>query len=147
MYRCRLCESPDLTKFLDLGFTPPADDFISESRINDPEIYYPLHVVCCDKWNFIQLNHVVDPVILYQNDYPYEASITRTGAAHFDEFAGDVVENFSLKKDDLVIDVGSNVGVLLNSFKKRDMRVLGVDPAENIADIANKNGIETIADF
>jgi len=147
MYSCRLCDSPDLTEFLDLGFTPPADDFISKARLHEPETHYPLRVVRCDKCNFIQLNHVVDPVILYQNDYPYEASITRTGVAHFDEFASDVVQRFGLQEDDLVVDIGSNVGVLLNGFKKRNLRVLGVDPATNIARIANKNGIETITDF
>jgi len=136
-----------LSQFLDLGHTPPADDFLTEKRLSEPEIHYPLQVVCCDACNFIQLNHVVAPEVLYQNDYPYEASITKTGVAHFDEFANDIVEKFGMCSDDLAIDIGSNVGVLLASFQKRNVKVLGVDPAENIASIANNNGIETITDF
>ena len=147
MLKCRLCSHTKLSPFLDLGHTPPADDFLIEERTRNPEIYYPLQVVCCDNCNFIQLNYVVAPEILYQNDYPYESSITKTGAAHFDEFASDVVKKLNLSVDDLVIDIGSNVGVLLTGFKKRKVRVLGVDPAPNIANIANKNGIETLPDF
>lgn len=136
-----------MSQFLDLGHTPPADDFLVEKRLSDSEIHYPLQVVRCDQCNFIQLSYVVKPEILYQNDYPYEASITKTGVAHFDEFAGDIVEKFGMVSEDLAIDIGSNVGVLLASLKKRNVRILGVDPAANIAEIANKNGIETLPEF
>ena len=147
MTSCRLCNSNSLFRFLDLGHTPPADDFLGNDRLSHPEIFYPLQVVRCDECSHIQLNHVVAPEILYQNDYPYEASITKTGSEHFDEFASDIVKKLSMSSDELVIDIGSNVGVLLTSFKSRNIRVLGVDPAENIANIAVKNGIETIPDF
>ena len=147
MTKCRLCGGSSLFPFLDLGHTPPADNFLGNERLSQPEIYYPLQVVRCDECNFIQLDHVVAPEILYQNDYPYEASITRTGAEHFDEFAASIVKMLSMTSDDLAIDIGSNVGVLLSGFKNRNVRVLGVDPAENIAKIAAENSIETIPDF
>ena len=147
MLKCRLCGGRNLSQFLDLGHTPPADDFLVEKRLSDSEIHDPLQVVRCDQCNFIQLSYVVKPEILYQNDYPYEASSTKTGVAHFDEFAGDIVEKFGMVSEDLAIDIGSNVGVLLASFKKRNVRILGVDPAANIAEIANKNGIETLPEF
>ena len=91
MLKCRLCDCDKLTRFLDLGHTPPADDFLTEERVFEPECYYPLQVVRCDECHFIQLNHVIAPEILYQNDYPYESSITKTGTAHFDEFADDLI--------------------------------------------------------
>ncbi len=147
MSNCRLCGYPQLTHFLDLGFTPPADQFLSKEQLDEPEINYPLRVVRCDKCMFAQLSYVVPPEILYKKDYPYESSITSTGRTHFDAFAKSVVESFNIIKDDLVIDIGSNVGVLLSGFKKRGCEVLGFDPAENIALIAQKNGIPTIPTF
>jgi len=144
---CRLCESENLTMFLDLGFTPPADRFVKTAQLDDPETYYPLKVVRCDHCMFIQLSHVVPPEILYQEDYPYEASTTKTGRKHFAAFAQDAIESFGLVKNDLAVDIGSNVGVLLKGFKDRGCRVLGVDPAENIAAIAEKNGIPTLPVF
>ena len=144
---CRLCGYPRMTQFLDLGFTPPADQFIKQEKLNAPETYYPLKVVCCDKCMFVQLNYVVPAEILFQNDYPYESSTTKTGRQHFDDFAKSVVDYYNLKKGDFVIDIGSNVGVLLKGFKNRRCKVLGIDPAKNIVHIAEKNGIPTISEF
>ncbi|MBF0357210.1 MAG: class I SAM-dependent methyltransferase [Magnetococcales bacterium] len=144
---CRLCKSNDLTLFLDLGHTALADRFMRVEQLIEPEITYPLRVVRCNSCFFCQLDHAVDPKILYQEDYPYESSTTQTGRTHFSNFAKSIVERFSIEKGKLVIDIGSNVGVLLNGFKQQGMQVLGVDPAENIAEIANKNGIPTETDF
>jgi len=147
MIKCRLCSGELSNPFLDLGFTPPADGFIRAEHLNLPETHFPLRVVSCKSCGFVQLDHVVDPTLLYQNDYPYESSMTKTGLSHFDSFAAGVCDAFGLNSDDLVIDIGSNVGVLLDGFKRRGCRVLGVDPAKNIAAIAEHNGIPTIGDF
>jgi len=144
---CRTCGSSQLYEFLDLGFTPPADRFLREDQLLEPEVHYPLAVLMCEQCGLAQLNHVVSPELLYQQDYPYEASITRTGREHWAEFAQSTKEQFNLGADDLVIDVGSNVGVLLEAFKNAGTRVLGVEPAGNIAAIARKHGIETLNDF
>jgi 2-polyprenyl-3-methyl-5-hydroxy-6-metoxy-1,4-benzoquinol methylase len=144
---CRLCGSEDLPVFLDLGYTPPADDFLRPERLKEPETHYPLRVASCGECGFVQLDHVVDPVILYQNEYPYESSMTRTGVAHFQAFADAVVDGFGFVEGGLAVDVGSNVGVLLSGFKRRGMRVRGIEPAGNIAAIANGNGIPTLPEF
>lgn len=133
--------------FLDLGFTPPADQFLRKDQINEPETYYPLRVVSCRDCGLIQLSHVVSPEVLYRHDYPYESSITMTGRLHWAEFAKSVTKRFALSLNDLVIDIGSNVGVLLEEFKSNGTRVLGVDPASNIVRIAEKRGIETMCEF
>jgi len=147
MVNCRLCGSDSLSEFLDLGFTPPADQFLAREQLAQPETYFPLTVVRCDSCHFVQLSYVVPPDVLYQNDYPYEASVTNTGSRHFNAFAAAVAESYGLDATDLVVDIGSNVGVLLNGFKVQGMRVLGVDPAANIAAIAESRGIPTVADF
>ncbi|OGN79786.1 MAG: methyltransferase [Chloroflexi bacterium GWC2_49_37] len=147
MFTCRTCHSENLYKFLDLGFTPPADQFRRKDQMREPEIHYPLEVYMCEDCGLAQLTHVVSPEVLYRNDYPYESSTTKTGKAHWESFAKDVVGKFKLGEKDLVVDIGSNVGVLLEDFHKNGVSVQGVDPAANIVLLAQKRGIDTICDF
>lgn len=132
---------------MDLGFSPPSDQFLSVAQLQQSETYYPLNVYMCDACGLAQLGYVVPPEILYQNEYPYESSTTATGQAHWSAFARSVVQECQLTTNSLVVDIGSNVGVLLSAFKDLSMRVQGVDPAPNIVEIANGRGIDTICDF
>jgi hypothetical protein len=142
-----MCYGRNLHEFLDLGLTPPSDRFLFEHQLGHHEDCFPLKVVICDDCGLVQLNYVVPADLLYCNDYPYESSTTAAGRRHWREFAETVVRMLSLDREDLVVDIGSNVGVLLNAFKDQGARVLGVDPAANIAEIANRGGIETITAF
>ncbi len=142
-----MCRGSNLTKFLSLGCTPPADQFKREEQLVEPDIYYPLDVFICNSCGLAQLGHTVSPEILYRNDYPYESSTTKAGQKHFFKFAQSVTERFHLGTSDLTVDIGSNVGVLLSGFKEAGVRVLGVDPAANIVRLAEKRGIETINEF
>lgn len=145
---CRICRSENLTKFLDLGFTPLADDFLPPHRLQEPEVYYPLDVFICHDCSLVQLGYVVPPEILFQRDYPYASSTTATGREHFYSFAEEVCLRSDLDPSDLVIDIGSNVGVLLRGFKNRGVsNVLGIEPAESICQIARNDSIETINEF
>ncbi len=144
---CRTCGGARLVPYLDLGHMPPADQFLRLDQIRRPVVHFPLTVVFCTECGLSQLSCVVAPEILYQDDYPYESSTTRAGREHFRAFAAGVAGRFGLGKDDLVVDVGSNVGVLLQGFAEEGARVLGVDPAENIAAIARASGIPTIPTF
>jgi SAM-dependent methyltransferase len=147
MKTCRVCNSTELQQFLDLGFTPPADRFLRREQLSEPETHYPLTVNICRRCRFVQLGQVVSPEVLYRQDYPYESSITRSGHAHWNEFARTVVQRFGLGANDLVVDIGSNVGVLLSAFRANGTRILGVDPASNIVRIAERNGVETLNEF
>lgn len=144
---CRICGSSNLFLFLDLGYTPPADQFLRQDQLNEPETYYPLKVFICENCHLAQLSHTVPCEVLYRRDYPYESSITKSGQIHWDEFANTVYTNYELSNGDFVVDIGSNVGVLLRSFKSLGASVLGIDPASNIVRIAEKNGIETWDEF
>jgi SAM-dependent methyltransferase len=144
---CRMCRSDALYQFLDLGFTPPADQFRRKDQLREPDTYYPLQVAVCDDCGLVQLTHTVSPEVLYRNDYPYESSTTKTGQIHWAGFAKSVVERFALGGNDLVVDIGSNVGVLLGAFKDNGVKVQGVDPAANIVMLAHERGIDTICDF
>ncbi len=144
---CRICKGNKLDRFLDLGFTPPADQFLRLDQLREPETYYPLEVLLCADCGLSQLSYVVPPEILYRREYPYEASLTATGQRHWAEFAKTTVQRLGLGKNELVIDVGSNVGVLLDAFKAQGTRTLGVDPASNIVRIAQSRGVETLCEF
>jgi len=144
---CRICKGSSLKPYLDLGFTPPADSFIREQNLQQPEIHYPLVVYLCKDCGMSQLGYTVPPDILYQHDYPYESSTTRAGRMHFFNFATSVVKRFNLGPENLAIDIGSNVGVLLDGFKTNGCRILGIEPSANISATAIGRGIETINDF
>ena len=92
LINCRICKSDALTNYLNLGYTPAADAFVKEEdkHLDDP--VYPLEVCLCNNCGISQLNFTVDPKILYQNDYPYESSITNTGQLQWDQFAESVVQ-------------------------------------------------------
>lgn len=144
---CRICKGSSLQPYLDLGFTPAADSFIREQGLQQPETHYPLEVYLCNDCGMSQLGYTVPPDILYQHDYPYESSTTRAGRTHFFDFAASVVNRFHLGSENLAIDIGSNVGVLLDGFKSKGCRILGIEPSANISATAIGRGIETINDF
>lgn len=144
---CRMCKSDKLVKFLDLGFTPPSDQFRRKEQLHEPVMFYPLEVMLCQECGLSQLSYVVSPEILYRHDYPYESSTTKTGQRHWAEFAQTTTERLHLGANDLVVDIGSNVGVLLEAFRATGTQILGVDPASNIALIAQKRGVETLNEF
>lgn len=144
---CRMCKGSDFELILDLGFHPPSDSFLTSQELDEPETTYPLRTVICKGCGLWQLDYVVDQKILYQKNYPYESSTTKTGRMHYHGMAAAIFDSFQIPKGSLAIDIGSNIGVLLEGFKIKGMNVLGVDPATNIAVKANAAGIETIPDF
>jgi SAM-dependent methyltransferase len=144
---CRICGGGDLEPYLNLGHMPPADQFRRADQLQDPVVSFPLQVLLCLRCGLSQLSYVVRPEILYQDEYPYEASTTRAGRRHFRQFAASVASRFGLGERDLAVDIGSNVGVLLTGFRDEGVRVAGIEPAANIAAIAEKRGIPTIVDF
>lgn len=133
--------------FLDLGFAPPSDEFLKKEELNEPETYYPLQAYLCKDCGHMQLGYTVPGEVLYCRNYPYDNSTSMTFRKHFSAMGKHAAEKLKLPKGSLVIDIGSNVGLLLSGFKDAGMNVLGVDPAENIAKKAIKRGIETIPKF
>lgn len=145
---CHLCGSKNLEKVLDLGFHPLADLFLKESQLAEPERQYPLVVLLCQDCGHGMNSFVVPAEVRYQeNDYSYDSSNSKVSVQHFEEMAKEVAKRANLKSGELVVDIGSNVGTLLNAFKNLGAEVQGVDPAPNIAAIAEQNNIPTINDF
>lgn len=143
---CRFCGSLSLVKVWTFGDTPLANAYLKPHEIGRLEAYAPLDVYHCEECHLTQMRDSVDPAILFSR-YLYVSSTSASFRAHFEEYAQHVIDRLNLKKDDLVVDIGSNDGILLKPFKQKGMRVLGIDPAENIATQATAEGIETLATF
>lgn len=143
---CRLCGGTSLERFLDLGEQPLANAFLS--RENFPkEKRYPLCIARCTnhECGFVQLAHVVDPEELF-SDYVYVSSTSPSFVKHFEEYAESMAKRVDLKNA-LTLDIGSNDGILVKPLKKLGACALGIDPAEGIAERANKEGLETLTGY
>jgi SAM-dependent methyltransferase len=143
---CRLCENVDLSKVLSLEPSPPANAFVPASARSIEQTSFPLDVWFCRACKHLMLLDIVDPALLF-SDYVYASGTSRVFVAHFEDYARFVTERFDLTAGDLVVDVGSNDGTLLGFFKQSGQRVLGIDPAREIARKATLSGIETWPEF
>jgi len=140
---CRICSSNNLKLILDLGEQPPSNAFIKKEDLEKPEDKFPLRLYLCKECYLLQLLDIVDKEILFK-EYLYLTSASKPSVNHFKKYAYDVYEEFlKQSKNSLVIEIGSNDGTLLKEFKKLGATVLGIEPAKNIAKIANDAGITT----
>jgi len=146
---CRVCASEKLETIIDLGFHPIADTFLNKSHLHEKQTVYPLRVQLCSDCGYAGLEFVVPSETRYQLvDYSYTSGNSPVSIKHFNEVAAEVSSFVGLKKEDLVVDVGSNDGTLLSGFKEASgCRILGIEPAPNIAKFATSIGIPTIAKF
>ena len=145
--KCRMCKRPNLELFLDLGNIPRVDRFLSKNELNNNEPLYPLTVYLCMDCGLAQLGFIVPASDLFNQNYAYESSTTKNRRENHDALAESACKIFKIKKNSLIVDIGSNVGLLLDSFKNRGMKTIGVDASSNIVEKANQNGIETILGF
>ena len=142
---CRICKNSDLIKILDLGNMPLANAFLKKEDLGNPELKFPLAVYFCKNCGLLQLLDVADPEILFEHYY-YLTSTSKPLVDRFIELGKNLTDRFIESKNDLVIDIGGNDAVLLDSIKDR-CRVLNIEPAENIAKISREKGVDTIKEF
>ena len=143
---CRICKNKGLEIFLSLGKSPLANNFLSKEQLEKKEETFPLELAFCNNCKLVQLTYVVPPELMFKN-YVYVSSTSTTFKIHFTKMAEDISNSFNLNDKSLVVDIGSNDGLLLKGFQKFGVKTIGVEPATNIAEIAQKEGIETINDF
>lgn len=144
--RCRLCDGEHLDCVLPLCASPIADAYVPAERLSEPQPAYPLDLYLCRDCGHVQNVDVVDPQILFR-DYDYVTSSSPGLLQHYREYARQVATRSGLRPGDLVVEIGSNDGSLLEFFRSAGARVLGIDPAIRIAAGATARGIPTIAEF
>lgn len=142
--RCRVCSGSRLVKFLDLGRMPLVNRYLAQPGADEPR--FPLEILFCEDCSLSQLSVVVSPRILY-SDYPYQSSVSVTFQEHCAAMAATLGAALRLSSNDLVLEIASNDGCLLSRFKSVGCRVLGVEPAENLARMAERAGLPTLNRF
>ncbi|MGK0291325.1 MAG: 2-polyprenyl-3-methyl-5-hydroxy-6-metoxy-1,4-benzoquinol methylase, partial [bacterium] len=140
---CRICQNKNLTEILALGKQPPANSLRKDLDENLPEI--PLTIKHCDNCKTIQLSDTVNSEYLFR-DYVWVTGTSKTAHQHSRFFYEEMVKRSNAEKL-FVVEVASNDGTFLIPFQENGHQVLGVDPANNIAEMANEKGIQTISDF
>ena len=143
---CRFCGSGLERTFIDLGLSPLCETYPSAADLNHGEAYYPLHVMVCEKCWLVQLDEYETPEKIF-SDYPYFSSFSDSWLKHCDKYCEAMKTRFSLGRNSFVVEVASNDGYLLQYFVKRDVPVLGIEPASNVAKVAVGKGVPTLVRF
>jgi len=143
---CRACGGEGLASILDLGSTPLANRLLSQTELEQQEPTFPLKLVFCPDCTLVQITETVPPEVLFR-DYVYFSSFSETMLRHAQQLSERLIESEKLTADSLVVEAASNDGYLLRHYVARGVPVLGVEPARNIAEVANANGVRTECDF
>lgn len=143
---CRLCDQPLTRTFVDLGMSPPCERFLTLDQLDRAEIFYPLHVRVCDTCLLVQLPPYVAAEDIF-TDYAYFSSFSDSWVAHAQRFVDQAVARLGLGPESFVVEVASNDGYLLQHVVSRGIRSLGIEPAENVAEVAVERGVPTEVAF
>ena len=146
MPECRLCGANLTRTFVDLGMSPLCESYVPVEQLDAPESFYPLHVRVCESCLLVQLPAYVSGEHIF-SDYAYFSSYSDSWVAHANRYAEAMIDRLDLGPGSLVTEVASNDGYLLQHFLARDVPVLGVEPAANVAEAARAKGIRTEVQF
>ena len=144
---CRICSSKRLDLALKMGDSPISEKYLTKEKIKENIPRVSLDLYFCEDCTHLQLLHVVNPEYLW-SDFTFKTSRDEKLIKHFDDVVSRIINVKNINKNDLILDVGSNDGTLLKSFLKKGFKnILGIDPASEIVEQANKNGIPTIKGY
>jgi len=144
--RCRLCSAVLSRTVVDLGMSPLANSYRKPEQMNSMEPFFPLRVWICEQCLLVQVQEFESPKNIF-GDYAYFSSYSETWLRHIEAYSNAVIKRFGIDASTAVIEIASNDGYLLQYFQKQGIPVLGVEPAENVAEVARSKGIPTISKF
>ena len=143
---CRVCGAQLGASFADLGQSPLANSYLTTEMLGKREAYYPLHARLCESCFLVQLDTSIDPSEIFEH-YLYLSSHSTSWLEHARLYCEAMIGRLGLGKSSLVVEVASNDGYLLKNFVAAGIPVLGVEPAQNIAELARERGIPTRSVF
>lgn len=143
---CRFCAKPLRHSFCNLGMSPLSNAYLSAAKLSAREAFYPLHAYVCEQCLLVQLEEFESPEAIF-SDYAYFSSYSESWLRHAEDYADAMTRRLSLGPSHRVIEIASNDGYLLQYFKQRGVPVLGIEPAANVARIAEEKGISTRVQF
>ncbi len=146
MVGCRSCGAAPLESVLDLGTTPLANALLTAAELDEPESTFPLELMICTACSLVQILETVPPERMFRN-YLYFSSTSETMLRHAEASARALVESRGLSRGSRVLEIASNDGYLLQYFQRAGMSVLGIEPAGNVAAVAEERGIPTVCEF
>ena len=144
---CRFCKTTLEYEFIDLINSPASNSFLKREQLNEPETFFPLKVHTCHKCFLVQIDEYKKSDAIFDGDYAYFSSYSRSWLEHSKKYTDLMVERFKFDKHNLVTEIASNDGYLLQYFKEKDIPTLGIEPTFNTAEVARSKGIETITEF
>jgi SAM-dependent methyltransferase len=143
---CRFCSAPLRHGFADLGMSPLANSYVPPERESAMEPFYPLRAYVCDRCWLVQLEQFETPEGIF-SDYAYFSSYSTTWLDHARRYVEQLTETLELSPESHVVEIASNDGYLLQYFRERQIPVLGIEPAANVAKLALQKGIPTLVEF
>ena len=143
---CRFCGAPPELSFADLGMSPPSNSYLEAGALNRMERFYPLHAWVCGKCFLVQLEEFETPEQIF-SDYAYFSSYSESWLAHAKAYTQAMTARFGLNAASFVVEIASNDGYLLQYFMAQGVPVLGIEPAANVAAVAQKKGVPTLVKF
>jgi 2-polyprenyl-3-methyl-5-hydroxy-6-metoxy-1,4-benzoquinol methylase len=145
--KCRFCDTPLEHTFVDLGMSPISNAFVSAKNLNNAEKFYPLHAYVCQNCLLVQLEEFESPAEIFNSDYAYFSSYSQGWLNHAKKYTDLMVERFGFNETSQVIEIASNDGYLLQYFKEKNIPALGIEPAANVAEVAEEKGIPSLVKF
>jgi hypothetical protein len=145
--KCRHCGAPLTHTFLDLGFAPPSNAYLTEADLSKPEKYYPLKIKVCDQCWLVQTEDYAQADELFSPEYAYFSSTSSGWLAHAKQYAQKMTHALGLNAQSLVIEVASNDGYLLKNFVAAGIPCLGIEPTNSTAAAAEQLGIPVLREF
>ncbi len=145
--KCRHCATPLAHTFLDLGFAPPSNAYLTANDLTRPEKYYPLRVMVCDRCWLVQTEDYAQAPDLFNAEYAYFSSTSSGWLAHAELFAESITRKLQLSHESLVIEIASNDGYLLKNFVAAGVPCLGIEPTSSTAAAAEALGISVLREF
>jgi len=144
--KCRFCETPLKYTFANLGMSPLSNSYIKQEDLQRMEPFYPLHSLVCENCRLVQLSEFQSPEQIF-GDYAYFSSYSESWLNHVKAYTELIIERFGFGSKSQVVEIASNDGYLLQYFKEKNIPVLGIEPAKNVAIVAREAGIPTIVEF
>lgn len=145
--KCRHCGKDLEHVFLDLGFAPPSNAYLTKQQLNAPEVTLPLRLFVCDNCWLVQTQDFSRPEVLFDFDYAYYSSTSQTWLNHAKAFTKNITERFNLNRNSFVVEIASNDGYLLRNFLIPGIPCLGIEPTIGTAEVAEKLGIPVLREF
>ena len=144
---CQGCGAALVHTLVDLGEQPLANSYVPPERASEPEPVFSLHARVCDRCLLVQVDNVVPPETIFDENYAYYSSFSDSWLAHCRRYAETMRERFGLNSDSLVVEIASNDGYMLQYFVAAGIPVLGIEPAGGVADAAEAKGVPTLRAF